>query len=247
MKDNFSRQSGIYAKYRPVYPQQLYDFILQNVKNKQTAWDCGTGNGQAAKELAKVFGKVYATDISQKQIENAIRQINISYSVQPAEQTNFPDNSFDLITVAQALHWFRFDDFYKEVKRVAKPDAVFAAWTYSLLRISKEIDALIEDHHFNTLGNYWDAERKYVDEEYRNIPFPFTKINAPPFSIEYEWTTEELEGYLNTWSGLQKFITTNQYNPVDQLMIQIKPLWKKEKMKIVFPVHMLMGPIENQV
>ena len=119
MKDNFSRQSDIYAKYRPAYPQQLYDFIFQHVAGKQAAWDCATGNGQAAKELAKVFDKVYATDISQKQIENAVQQPNIFYSVQPAEQTNFPNNSFDLITVAQALHWFRFDDFYAEVKRVA--------------------------------------------------------------------------------------------------------------------------------
>ena len=245
MKDNFSKQSVGYAQYRPVYPQQLYDFILSNVTNKQTAWDCGTGNGQAAKELAKVFDKVYATDISQKQIENAVKGNNIFYSVQQAEQTSFPDNSFDLITVAQALHWFRFDDFYKEIKRVAKPAAVFAAWTYSLLRISKEIDMRIEDHHFNTLENYWDAERKYVDEEYRNIPFPFTKINTPFFSIEYEWTTEELEGYLNTWSGLQKFIAANQYNPVDELMIRIKSFWEQEKMKISFPIHLLMGRVEK--
>jgi len=245
MKDNFSKQSVGYAKCRPVYPQQLYDFILSNVTNKQTAWDCGTGNGQAAKEFAKIFDKVYATDISQKQIENAIKEDRIFYSVQPAEQTNFPDNSFDLITVAQALHWFQFDDFYMEVKRVAKPDALFAAWTYSLLRISKEIDPLIVAHHFNTLGEYWDAERKYVDEEYRNIPFPFTKIDTPVFYIEYEWTTEELKGYLNTWSGLQKFIAVKQYNPVDGLMIDIKSLWKQEKMKIHFPVHLLMGRIEK--
>lgn len=121
MKDNFSKQAAGYAKYRPVYPPELYDFILANAPRKQAAWDCGTGNGQAANELAKTFDKVYATDISQKQIEKAVQQSNIFYSVQPAEQTNFPGNSFDLITVAQALHWFKFDDFYTELKRVAKP------------------------------------------------------------------------------------------------------------------------------
>ena len=181
MKDNFSKQSAIYARYRPTYPQDLYDFILSHVTGKQSAWDCGTGNGQAAKELSKVFTKVFATDISQKQIDNAVHADNIFYSVQPAEQTDFPDNSFDLVTVAQALHWFRFDEFYKEVKRVTKPAAFFAGWTYSLLRISDEIDQLIEYHHYNTLSGYWDDERKYVDEEYRNIPFPFAKINSPCF------------------------------------------------------------------
>ena len=242
--DNFSKHSANYAKYRPGYPRELYDFISGNVKNKQAAWDCGTGNGQAAKELAKTFEKVFATDISQQQIENAGQRENIFYSVEPVEQTTFSDNSFDLVTVAQALHWFRFDNFYTEVKRVAKSGAIFAAWTYSLLRISKEIDALIVVHHFNTLGNYWDAERKYVDEEYSTIPFSFRKIKAPIFHIDYYWTIEELQGYLNTWSALQKFETKNNYNPVNDLVELIAPYWKQEKMKISFPVHLLMGRIE---
>ena len=244
MKDNFSKQSAIYAKYRPVYPKELYDFILNNVKYKKAAWDCGTGNGQAAKELAKAFEKVFATDISQQQIENAVLKDNIFYSVQTAEQTIFQNNHFELVTVAQALHWFMFNDFYTEVKRVAKPDAIFAAWAYSLLSISKEIYALINHHHFDTVGSYWDQERKYVDDQYRNIPFPFTKMNTPAFSIEYNWAPEELEGYLNTWSALQKFIVKNKYNPVDNLMKRIIPYWKLEKMKIVFPVQLLMGRIE---
>lgn len=244
MKDNFSKQSAIYAKYRPTYPPALYDFILSQVVNKEAAWDCGTGNGQAAKELSKAFKKVFATDISQKQIDKAVHSDNIFYSVQPAEQTNFPDNSFDLVTVAQALHWFRFDDFYKEVKRVTKPGGIFAGWTYSLLRITNEINALIEEHHYNTLDGYWDDERKYVDEKYRNIPFPFTKITTPAFTIEYNWTMEDLEGYLNTWSALQKFITKNNYNPVDDLIQRIKPHWKPEQRQISFPVYLLLGRIE---
>jgi len=243
MKDNFSGQSAIYAKYRPAYPQALYDFILSHLANKGAAWDCGTGNGQAAMELSKVFAKVFATDISQKQIDNAVQRDNISYSVQPAEQTDFTDNSFDLVAVAQALHWFRFNDFYAEVKRVTKPGGIFAGWTYSLLRITDEINELIEDHHYNILGGYWDDERKFVDEEYRNIPFPFEKIPTPSFTIEYNWTVGELEGYLNTWSALQKFITKNNYNPVDDLLKRIKPRWKQEQMKILFPVHLLLGRI----
>src|SRR5688572_12364907 len=114
MKDNFSKQPGIYAKYRPGYPRVLYDCILKQVENKDAAWDCGTGNGQAAKELSYAFAKVFATDISQKQIDHAFQKENIIYSVQPAEQTNFPAASFDLVTVAQALHWFRFNEFYAE-------------------------------------------------------------------------------------------------------------------------------------
>src|SRR5262245_17149885 len=131
MKDNFSKQAGIYAKYRPDYPSTLFDFILQHTIKQQTAWDCATGNGQSAKVLAHYFEKVFATDISQKQIDHAEKANNIFYSVQPADKTDFNKDSFDLITVSQALHWFATDSFYNEVMRVARPSSVFAAWSYS--------------------------------------------------------------------------------------------------------------------
>lgn len=245
MKDNFSKQAAVYAKYRPEYPQELFNFILQQVKERKAAWDCGTGNGQAAKELAKYFEKVYATDISQKQLDEAIPVDNVYYSLHPAESTNLSDNSIDLITVSQALHWFNFERFYKEVKRVAKQDACIAVWMYSLLRISKEIDPIIEEYHFGTLQQYWDAERKYVDDNYAGIPYPFEGLRTATFAIEYNWTLAELEGYLNTWSALQKFISINKYNPVQKVIQQIKPYWFAERMKIVFPVHLQTGLIHK--
>ena len=245
MKDNFSRQADTYAKYRPTYPQELFDFIFSCIKNNDAAWDCGTGNGQAAKELSKHFKKVYATDISQKQIDKAYKSDNIIYSLQPAEQTNFTDNSFDLIAISQALHWFKFEEFYAEVKRVVKNNGIIAAWCYSLPTISKEIDHIINTELYkNTLGQYWDDERQYVDDHYTTIPFPFEEIKSPPFQIISEWTVNDLQGYINSWSALQKFITTNNYNPVDKFIEQVRPYWK-EKIKIVFPVHLRMGVIEK--
>ena len=245
MKDNFSRQADSYAKYRPQYPRQLFDFILKHTGKKQNVWDCATGNGQSAKALAKYFDKVFATDISQKQIDKAEPAKNIYYSVQPAEQTNFADNTFDLITVSQALHWFATNEFYKEVKRVAGPSSVFAAWSYSLLYISPEIDKQIRSFYTNVIGPYWDAERKYVDEEYKTISFPFKEIAAPKFDMQYYWTIEELEGYLNTWSAVQKFIAVNNNNPVPDVIKQIMPDWRSERMKISFPLHIRMGRMEK--
>src|SRR5688572_10736278 len=245
MKDNFSSQADHYARYRPSYPPELFEFIIGHVKVKDMAWDCAAGSGQTAKALAPYFNKVFATDISQKQLDNAYQAANIFYSVQPAEQTIFLNNSFDLITVSQALHWFHFDEFYTEVIRIAKPEAILAAWTYSLLHISKEIDLLTEDFHYNILHNYWDDERKYVDDEYRNIPFPFKRIDTPVFKIEYRWTIEELEGYLNTWSGLRKFTSENSSNPLPELMKRIKSHWKETQMRVHFPIHLLMGKISG--
>ena len=243
MKDNFSKQAGLYARYRPHYPAELFNFIFQHVTNKKAAWDCATGNGQTAGALAKAFEKVYGTDISQNQLDNAQQAPNIIYTVQPAEQTNFSDNIFDLVTVSQALHWLKFDDFYKEVKRVGKPGSWIAVWMYALLEISPAIDDLVHHHHYETLKSYWDYERKYVDELYRTIPFPFEEISTPVFEIRYQWSLAELEGYLLTWSALQKCITVNKYNPVDELMPQIRKHWQKEKMDVCFPLHLRMGRI----
>ncbi len=243
MKDNFSAQSSQYAQYRPDYPAELFEYILSVVKNKNIAWDCGTGNGQSAFQLSKRFKKVIATDISEKQLLKAEQADNILYSVQPAEKTNIESNSIDLITVAQAIHWFDFDKFYSEVKRVAARDSVIAVWCYSLLHISPEIDTLISNFHFNILEKYWDAERSYVDNGYRDIPFPFKKIVTPSFVIEKHWSIAELEGYLNTWSALQKYLTANKLNPVCELIEKIKPHWTSSKQKVVFPVHLLLGMV----
>ena len=249
-KDLFSNQANTYAKYRPVYPKELFDHILRFVTEKNTAWDCATGNGQTAKQLSRHFEKVMATDISSSQLEKASRADNIYYSVQSAEQTNFPDNSFDLVTVSQALHWFRFDEFYAEVRRVARPGSWIAVWMYALLYISPEIDKLIHQYYTETLGKYWDQERRYVDENYSTLPFPFEEIQCPRFTINFDWTLEELEGYLHTWSALQKFITANGYNPADELIKQITPYWSEKispdeenRRRIIFPVYVRMGRV----
>lgn len=245
MKDNFSNQSALYAQYRPSYPTALFEYVVNFVANKNTTWDCGTGNGQAAIALSKYFKKVIATDISSQQIDNAEKAANIFYSVQPSEHTNIESNSVDLITVAQAIHWFDFEEFYTEVKRVAAENAFIAVWAYSLLKIEEAIDQIIRNYHFNFLFNYWDAERKFVDDEYKIIPFPFEKINSPQFFIEKQWSLMELEGYLNTWSALQKYMAAKNPNPVPDVIHSIQPLWGPgEKRKIIFPVHLLLGAIK---
>lgn len=245
MKDNFSTRAGLYAQYRPHYPQELFDYITSHVKENELAWDCGTGNGQSAIPLSRHFKKVFATDISQKQISNAPQKENIIYAIEPAEKTSLSDSSVDLVTVAQAIHWFKFHAFYAEVRRVAKPGAVIAVWTYNLLKISKEIDSIIYDHHFKMLGDYWDPERKYVNENYATIPFPFQEIKTPEFKIEVNWSLADLEGYLNTWSALQKFITANSYNPVGGVMNEIKKQWGvAERRNIYFPVYLRLGTVK---
>ena len=242
MKDNFSTQSDHYARYRPIYPDELFSYIAGLTPGKEAAWDCGTGNGQVAGKLAAYFTQVYATDISRSQLDNAVPSSNISYSLQPAEKTNFPDRLFDLIIVAQAIHWFNFDDFYKEVKRTLKQEGYLVVTGYHLLQITEEADALIRSFYEGVIGAYWDEERRYIDEKYQTIPFPFEEIKTPEFSLKLEWTLEHLLGYLNTWSAVKHFQKKNGYNPVDGLKEALGRAWGDQEYRtITLPLLLRIG------
>lgn len=246
MKDNFSTQSDKYARFRPTYPDALFDCLLTLVPATSAAWDCGTGNGQVATQLATHFDTVFATDISRQQIDNAVAQPNIHYSVQPAEHTNFPDNAFDLITVAQAIHWFDFDAFYREAIRTLKNHGILAVIGYGRLQIVPPVDAVIMEFYRNIIGPYWDKERKYVDEDYRTIPFPYVDVPAPDFTIDFQWTFDHLVGYLETWSAVKHYEKQNGQNPVGQILPALRKAWGDADTRSGhFPVLLRIARIEK--
>lgn len=225
-KDNFSKQSQIYLKYRPTYPKTLFEFLSSLTENHELAWDCGTGNGQAAVGLSEFYDKIIATDPSNEQIKHAMVNDRITYLVEKAEQTSLQAHTVDLISVANALHWFDFDSFYNEARRVLKQNGVLAAWAYGVTRISPEIDALINEFHDQTLNDYWLAENRLVENEYSGIPFPFQAISTPEFYATKTMNRDDLIGYLNTWSATQRYITTNNLNPTLELENRLMEIWK---------------------
>lgn len=241
-KDFFSGHAKLYAAFRPTYPHELYQFIFKHINQFDSAWDCATGNGQVAQHLAQRFTKVFATDISSQQLDNAIKADNIMYSAQPAENTNFQNQSFDLITVGQALHWFDLEKFYNEVKRVAKANACLAIWGYARCTISPDIDKHFLYYYDEVLDGYWDSARKLVEEEYKNVSFPFRQIKSPKFSLEVKWTLEQFGGYLSTWSATQKYIKANDHDPVPDVIEKIKPFWSGV-LSVTFPVFLKLGRI----
>jgi hypothetical protein len=244
-KDLFSGHSSLYAAFRPAYPDSLYQFIFSHLKDNKTAWDCATGNGQVARYLSKHFKNVYATDLSQQQLDNAFPADNIQYSISPAEKTPFQDNQFDLITVGQALHWFNREQFYNEVNRVGKPGAMIAVWGYALLFIEPDIDQVIMDFYTNVVGPYWDDARRLVENEYKTIPFPFEEIETPPFFIDVEWNLDHLTGYLESWSATQKYMKATNINPIPSITERLKPLWSDDDPKNVsFPLFLRLGKIQ---
>jgi len=200
-----------------------------------------------AYELAKSYTRVCATDISNSQLKFALEAENIDYSVQPAEQTNFDDHTFDLITVAQAIHWFDFEKFHREVYRTAKLDSIICVIGYGLLSISPEIDKVINKYYKHVIGAYWDPERKYIDEKYATIPFPYEEIDAPAFLYKQQWTLAHLLGYFETWSATKHYITMHKHNPVDDIRSEITLSWRDEEFRQVnFPILLRAGRIKSR-
>ena len=245
-KDYFSGQAKVYAAFRPAYPEELYRFLFSHLKENNAAWDCATGNGQVAQRLATHFSRVYATDVSPQQLAHAYHAHNIFYSVAAAEKTGFNQDEFDLITVAQALHWFNLPRFYEEATRTGKPGGLLAVWGYSLLSVNETVDPLFEDFYYNKIGPYWDPVRKLVEARYADISFPFEEIKCPDFFIKVSWTIDQFCGYVSSWSATQKYIRERGTDPVRDLRNNIGRIWKSQEIKLVtFPVFMKLGRIEK--
>lgn len=244
-KDLFSKQAIDYARFRPTYPDDLFEFLSLRVAGHSLAWDCATGNGQAAAKLARCFDRVIATDPSDRQLESAVPHPRVEYRAGSAEASSLDPASVDLITVAQAFHWFRQDEFFAEAKRVLKPGGVVAFWCYGLARITPEVDAVVHKLYDGILGPYWEKERRLVDEGYRGVALPFPEIDAPPFGMSASWSLEHLIGYLGTWSALQAYLRKNGENPLEKLYPELKKAWGgAESLPVSWELALRVGRLE---
>lgn len=218
MKDMFSVGSQSYQVARPSYPRAVLQEILQYVEQRELAWDCGAGSGQFTQLLAPHFDQVVATDLSAQQLHHAPQFDNVSYQVQAAEHTSFMPQSFDLISVAQAIHWFDFKKFYCEVDRCLKSNGVFAVVGYGLIDVlHPEVGDLLQHLYHERLHGFWAPERAYVDECYQTLPFPFIEIECPKFKMCYEWSPQQLLAYLATWSAVREYRAQQHLNPLAEL------------------------------
>lgn len=250
-QDLFSNHADCYAQARPTYPAELFAFVAGLPAQRRLAWDVGTGNGQAAVDLAEHFDRVIATDGSDKQIALAKPHARVSYHVATAEAAGsdegLVDGSVDLITVAQALHWFKFDAFYANVRRVLKPGGVIAAWCYGIHHVEPKLDAIVDYLYCHTTDPYWPADRKWIDEKYETIPFEFDetafKGRLPTLRCCMHWNLAQYVGYLESWSATQRFKAAEGYDPIEEIYEKLAAAWGDVEMRrdVWWPIYMRVG------
>ena len=242
-QDHFSGHAASYAKFRPRYPENLFAELAKLCECRELAWDCGTGNGQAAVGLAEHFQKVTATDASPQQIGQAELHPRVAYHVGHEGASGLPDASVDLVTVAQALHWFDRPKFFNEVRRVLKPRGVIAVWCYGLHRLGDPWDAVLHRFYAETVGPFWPPERILVDEAYRSIDFPFPELPQPECVMQQDLSLDGLLQYLGTWSATKGFERKHGFSPLPIIERELLPFWKdrQQPRRVIWPLHFRVG------
>jgi ubiquinone/menaquinone biosynthesis C-methylase UbiE len=242
-EDHFSKQSQLYAQYRPKYPDEIYAYLASLAPGRSLAWDCGTGNGQAAIGLAAYFDRVHATDASAKQISLAQANEKVDYHVEPAEHVSLGDSGTDLVTVAVAIHWFNFDEFYREVRRVLKPGGILAVWTYSFTEISPEVDAIVRQYYYDVLKGFWPERIHYLEEKYETLPFPFEEVKPPSFVMKRNLTLAQYAGFLDSWSATQRYKEERGHHPLEIIWDELLAAWgnEDESRPVRWPLYFRIG------
>jgi SAM-dependent methyltransferase len=228
-RPDFSPFAEEYARFRPSYPPGLFDYLASVVERHSLAWDCATGNGQAAVALAEHFRRVVATDVSAEQIQRARQHQRVEYRVAPAEASGLATDSVDLVTVAAALHWFDLEPFYDEVRRIVQPCGVLAAWTYHAAIIDGPVGDVIGPLYWDLLRGYFAPGARLVDDRYEDVSLPGEPLTAPDFRMSAAWTLEQFHGYVNSWSGTQRYMQEHGEDPFERIAGDAARLWENPR------------------
>jgi ubiquinone/menaquinone biosynthesis C-methylase UbiE len=244
--NKFLHNAQEYTAHRPQYPLNLFAYLANLVPHKKVLLDCGTGSGQAARDLTKYFEYVIATDLSYDLLKIAPKESNLIYIKVEAEYLPIRSQTVDMITIGQALHWFSLNKFYGEVNRILKPNGIIAAWCYNQCVINPKINALISKiYRLVTSTENLTIQRQYVYNHYQTIPFPFKRISTPKFELCVEWNLKELYGYIATWPGLLEYEKNTNTNVLSQLELAFISAWGdiNTKKTITWPIYLLVGEL----
>jgi SAM-dependent methyltransferase len=244
-QDYFSKQASEYARYRPQYPGELFAFLASISPGLQLVWDCGTGNGQAARELVKHFSRVVATDASAGQLAQTVAHARIDYRIERAEDVSLESHSVDLVIAATAVHWFDLEQFYGVVRRVLVTHGVLAVWTYHLPVIESGIDRVLAHYYRDVLAGFWSKQLRYVDERYQTLPFPFEPLQPPEFAMQADWDLRHLLGFLDSWSATLRYRQENGHHPISVIWPELAGAWGEpgRRRTIRWPIYLKVGRV----
>jgi SAM-dependent methyltransferase len=240
-KDHFSSHATDYASFRPTYPPELVDYLATLTREHDEALDVGCGTGQLSTMLPARYAHVTATDASAEQIAKASPHPQVTYAARPADASGLQDRSVDLITVAQAAHWFDLPSFYAEARRIAKADSALVLVTYGITQADGRLGELIDDFYHRVVGPFWPAERKHVESGYRDLPFPFAELAAPPLFMRAQWSAAQLLGYVSTWSAIRPAEKQLGREPIVAFNDEVTAVMGNQRTEIRWPLALRVG------
>ncbi len=244
-QDHFSGHADAYARHRPRYPGALFAWLASLVRERELAWDAGTGNGQVAIALADHFARVVATDASAEQIARAAAHERVEYRHEPSDRVSIAEHSVDLITAGAAAHWFELEGFYDEVRRVAKRGAMVALFSYGPRDFEGILGEPLRRFNEEILAGFWPERMELVHQRYRTLPFPFAEIEAPPFTMTAKPNLGELLAFLETWSASQRYLERHGTRATDAIKDEVASVWgdPNERRAIAYPLFMRAGRV----
>jgi SAM-dependent methyltransferase len=240
-KDHFSGQSAAYERHRPAYPPALFAWLATVAPRRALAIDVATGNGQAAIALAGHFDSVIATEPSAAQLARAREHPRVAYRQEAAEAISVAAGTADLLTAAQAAHWFDWPRFVAEAARVLRPGGICAIWTYGDSSVDAAVDDLIGSFSRDLVGPYWPRERRHVEEGYRDLVLPLAPVEAPPFEIRLHWDLAAMLGYLDTWSSVRRARARTGRDPLALLAAPLAAAWGEAAREVRWPIALRAG------
>jgi SAM-dependent methyltransferase len=241
----FTTLAREYANFRPGYPPELFEWLARVSPSRDAVWDAGCGSGQASAALAAHFATVHATDVAAEQIAAAQPHPRVRYAVAPAEKSGLANGSVDLVTVAQALHWFDVEAFYSEARRVARPGALLVVWNYPRpVFDDPALDAVFLDFYANGVGPHWPAGRRHVETNYTTLPFPQPELPHPAFALELDWRFGQVIGYVSSWSATARYREARGLDPVPLLEESLGKIWPGDaSAKLRMPLGMRVAKL----
>lgn len=243
-KDHFSGHAPGYAAARPTYPQALFQWLADQSRHHDLAWDVGCGNGQASLALAHWFNRVHASDASAAQVAAAPEHPRVAWRVEPAEHCSLRPHTVDLVTAAQGYHWFDQERFCQEALRVLKPDGLCAVWCYGASRVDRDVDAVFDELYHDRLDAYWPPERRHVEDGYRHLPFPFDVLGEiPRLEMTQTWSLAQYLAYLRSWSASQRYLGETGDDAVGGLEARFETAWGDPALarEVRWPISMRAG------